>query len=95
MPDAKCCPSSDTEDPREVKAETDPAVTVPVENDIGTLFASPGMKKLFKKNFVTKMVYYEKLNFFDTQLAFDRIFDTQPRIYHAFENDEDARNAKR
>ena len=56
MPDAKCCPSSDTEDPREVKAETDPAVTVPVENDIGTLFASPGMKKLFKKNFVTKMV---------------------------------------
>ena len=28
----------------------DPAVTVPTYNDISTVFASSGMKNLFKKN---------------------------------------------
>ena len=48
-----------------------------------------------KKNIGTKTGYYENLNFFDTQLSFDQFFGTQPKIYHAFENDEDVRNSKR
>ena len=70
-------------------------VTVPAENDTGTVFASPSMKKLFKKNARTKTGYYRKLNFFDTRLAFDQIVGTQPKIYHDFENDEDSYDAKR
>ena len=42
-------PSNNTEVPRGGKADTDPAVTVPADNDTGTVFSSPGMKKLFKK----------------------------------------------
>ena len=49
----------------------------------------------FKKNVGTNTGYYLKLNFFNTQLTFDQIFDTQPKIYHAFENDEGARHEKR
>ena len=70
-----------------------PTVKVPADNDTGTIFASPGMKKLFKQNVGTKTGYYGKVNFFDTQLAFDQIFSIHPKIYHAFENEKDARDA--
>ena len=48
--DAKGCPVDDTEDPRGGKAETDPAVTLPAEIDTCAVFASLGVKKLFKQN---------------------------------------------
>ena len=73
---AKDCPINDTEDPRGGQADTDTEVTVPADNDTGTLFASTGMKKLFKKNFGTKTVYYGNLDFFDTQSDLDQIFGT-------------------
>ena len=69
-------------------------MTVPADNGTGTLFASPGMKKIIKQNVGTKTGYYGKLNFFDTQVAFDKIFGTQPNIYHDFENNEDASDSK-
>ena len=93
--DAKDRPNNDTENPRGGKAETDHALTVPAENDIGAVFSSPGMKKLFKKNVGTNTGYYGKLNFFDAQSYFDQIFGTQLKICHTFENDEDARDTKR
>ena len=91
--EAKDLLRNDTEDPGGVKVETYPAVVVSAENDTGTVFVPPGMKKLFKKNVVTFTGYYGKLNFFNAQSDFDQIFGTQPRIYHDFENDKDARNA--
>ena len=92
--DAKDFPSNNMEDPIGGKADTDTAVTVPAENYTGNLFASPGMKKLFKQNFGTK-TGCGKFNFFDTQSAFDQIFGTQPNIYRDFENNKDVRDAKR
>ena len=53
------------------------------------------MKKLSQKNVGTKTGYYGKFNFFDTKSAFNQIFGTQPKIYHDFENNGDARYAKR
>ena len=52
--DAKDRPSNNTEDPRGVKPDTDPAVTVPAENDTSTIFSSSGMKKIFKKTLETR-----------------------------------------
>ena len=53
------------------------------------------MKKLSQKNVGTKTGYYGNFNFFDTKSAFNQIFGTQPKIYHDFENNGDARYAKR
>ena len=53
------------------------------------------MKKLFKQKVGTRTGYYGKLNFFNTQSAFNQIFGIQPKIYHDFENNGDARYAKR
>ena len=70
-------------------------MTLPVDNNTSIVFASPGMKKLFNKNVETNTGYDGNLNLLDTQSAFDQIFAFQPKIYHAFENNKDARNAKR
>ena len=95
MPNAEDHPINEMKDPREGKLDMGPEVIVPAENDIGTLSALPGLKKLFKQNVGNKTGCYGKLNFSDTQSAFDQIFGTQPTFYHEFENDEDTRNAKR
>ena len=95
MPNAEDHPINEMKDPREGKLDMGPEVIVTAENDIGTLSALPGLKKLFKQNVGNKTGCYGKLNFSDTQSAFDQIFGTQPNIYRDFENNKYVRDAKR
>ena len=58
-------------------------------------FFSPMMSKLFKKSSTAKTGYYGPLIFLARKEEFNATVGIQPRMYHAFAQDEEAHDARR